>query len=425
VRNDERSGVELSTEAGLFNSLISLIKKVLLYPLRAKPRSEWVDSIRTQRRKPMRKILVLFSVVVASALLSPSLVTYMGQGVASASPLTSAKAQAAQLEAELATEAARLATLSNEYNADQAKIATLNAQIQSTKNQLISTEQQITKEMTTLRQEAVDAYIQAGTASTLPAFTVSTPDNSAIQQEYLTAASGNIGKTVDQLNETKARLDAEKKSLNDSLAAARAAEARVAAARSAAAAQVKSEQAILAKAKGEVAALMAAAHRALDIQRAREYATTASTAGTPDTSGGSPGYQPSSPPPAPVVAPSGGGDAAGLRAVAAAESQIGVPYVWGGATPGVGFDCSGLTMWAWEQAGVYLPHFAEAQYQDTTPVPLSQLQPGDLLFYASGGYVFHVTMYVGPGEMIQAEQTGTNVMITPIWTQDLIGAGRP
>ena len=111
--------------------------------------------------------------------------------------------------------------------------------------------------------------------------------------------------------------------------------------------------------------------------------------------------------------------------MAAAESQIGVPYVWAGATPGEGFDCSGLTMWAWAQAGVSLSHSAAAQYDESVHVPLSDLQPGDLLFYDEGGTIGHVTMYVGPGEMVQAEETGTNIQITGIWTSGLVGAGRP
>jgi cell wall-associated NlpC family hydrolase len=101
-----------------------------------------------------------------------------------------------------------------------------------------------------------------------------------------------------------------------------------------------------------------------------------------------------------------------------------VPYVWGGATPGVGFDCSGLTMWAWGQAGVQLPHGATAQYYQIQHVSMSDLQPGDLVFYGSAGYLSHVVMYIGGGMVVQAEQTGTNVMDTPLWP-GAYGAGRP
>ena len=96
--------------------------------------------------------------------------------------------------------------------------------------------------------------------------------------------------------------------------------------------------------------------------------------------------------------PAAGGAA---TAVAAAESQIGVPYVWGGESPGHGFDCSGLTQWAWRQAGVDLPRTAAAQYGAIPHVPLSDLQPGDLLFWGFGG-ISHVGMYVGGGDFINA-----------------------
>jgi cell wall-associated NlpC family hydrolase len=83
-------------------------------------------------------------------------------------------------------------------------------------------------------------------------------------------------------------------------------------------------------------------------------------------------------------------------------------------------------MWSWAQAGVELPHSAAMQMEVVTPVPMNDLEPGDLLFYYdSPGYVGHVTMYVGGGEMIQAEETGTDIMYTPVWYQNLAGAGRP
>ena len=117
--------------------------------------------------------------------------------------------------------------------------------------------------------------------------------------------------------------------------------------------------------------------------------------------------------------------AGGSGAVSAAESQLGVPYQWGAEEPGVAFDCSGLTAWAWGQAGVPLPHFSGAQMSDSTPVPVSDLQPGDLLFYGPGGDE-HVAMYVGGGSMIEAPYTGANVWITGLRLGDgFVGAGRP
>jgi len=75
------------------------------------------------------------------------------------------------------------------------------------------------------------------------------------------------------------------------------------------------------------------------------------------------------------------GTAQGARAVRYAKSQIGVPYVWGGETPGRGFDCSGLVQWAWARAGIAIPRTTETQWPDMIHVTLTELQPGDLLFY--------------------------------------------
>ena len=113
----------------------------------------------------------------------------------------------------------------------------------------------------------------------------------------------------------------------------------------------------------------------------------------------------------------------------AAESQIGVPYVWGAESPrgsaNPGFDCSGLTAWSWGQVGVGLPHYSGAQMADSTPVPVSDLQPGDLLFYGPGGSD-HVAMYVGGGQMIEAPYTGASVWLAGLRLgSGFVGAGRP
>jgi cell wall-associated NlpC family hydrolase len=128
-----------------------------------------------------------------------------------------------------------------------------------------------------------------------------------------------------------------------------------------------------------------------------------------------------------------GSSAQGDGAVQYAKSQIGVPYVWGGESAGVGFDCSGLVQWAWASAGITIPRTTESQYPDMIHVTLTQLQPGDLLFYYNldGDHVVdHVVMYVGSGPWgvdttIAAAHSGTTVSLAPLFTSGLIGAARP
>ncbi len=111
------------------------------------------------------------------------------------------------------------------------------------------------------------------------------------------------------------------------------------------------------------------------------------------------------------------------QVLAYARAQLGKPYQWGGAGPD-SFDCSGLVMMAWQQAGIYFPHLAQDQYDLTARIPLSQLIPGDLVFFGTPGNVYHVGIYVGNGEMIDAPETGQNVQVQSIYWDSLLGAGR-
>jgi cell wall-associated NlpC family hydrolase len=113
-------------------------------------------------------------------------------------------------------------------------------------------------------------------------------------------------------------------------------------------------------------------------------------------------------------APVRGGAAA---AIAFAKAQLGEPYVWGGAGPST-WDCSGLTMRAWQSAGVYLPHYSVAQYFATTPISASALRPGDLVFWGSSSSpssIHHVAMYLGGGLIIHAPRTGRPVSIDSMY----------
>ena len=101
----------------------------------------------------------------------------------------------------------------------------------------------------------------------------------------------------------------------------------------------------------------------------------------------------------------------------AAVSRLGMPYIWGAAGP-TSFDCSGLVQWSFRQAGVIMPRVAADQARTGPAVPVSQLAPGDLLFYhtdpTAPDYISHVAIYLGGGKMIQAPEPGMNVEIVPV-----------
>lgn len=139
----------------------------------------------------------------------------------------------------------------------------------------------------------------------------------------------------------------------------------------------------------------------------------------PVTVPGTPSPPKSTPkPPAPPKPPANPPPASGSKvetAIAFAKAQLGEPYKWGGAGPS-SWDCSGLTMRAWQAAGVNLPHYAGAQYAQTKPVPISKIQRGDLLYWSDGGpgSIYHEALYLGGGQMIQAPRPGRSVEIVAL-----------
>ena len=103
--------------------------------------------------------------------------------------------------------------------------------------------------------------------------------------------------------------------------------------------------------------------------------------------------------------------------LAAALTRRGLPYVWGAEGPG-SFDCSGLVQWSFARAGIVMPRVAADQARTGPPIPVTEAQPGDLLFWRTDptapNYISHVAIYLGHGEMIQAPQPGQNVEVVPL-----------
>lgn len=112
--------------------------------------------------------------------------------------------------------------------------------------------------------------------------------------------------------------------------------------------------------------------------------------------------------------------------ISIASRYLGVPYVWGGESPS-GFDCSGFTMYCYEQIGVHLTHFARSQYDEGVHIAYEALMPGDLVFFGpSVEGIHHVGIYVGDGKYIQAPRTGDVVKVSSLSNRsDYVGACRP
>ena len=353
-----------------------------------------------------------------------------------ASSLSSDQATAAALEAKIQQTGMEESALSQQYDAAQYHQQQLTSQIAATKSQIAKTEKRLASDKVSLRTAAVNAYVTSGTAATSNPLFSGSEKNYAAASEYGNVAQGTLSTAVANFTTSKDQLSSQESKLQGQESAAAAATASAASAVQQEASLASQEQANLSQVKGQIAADIAAqqAAQAAAAKAAAEKAAasapkatttghTTTSSGSTSSGGSSSGGSSSGGGSIPVPPSSGG---AGGAAVAAAETQLGVPYVWGGDTPGVGLDCSGLTQYAWGVAGVSLPHYSGAQMADSTPVPISDLEPGDLLFYGPGGSD-HVAMYIGGGMMIQAPHTGSVVSIAPVddsgsW---FVGAGRP
>jgi len=168
-------------------------------------------------------------------------------------------------------------------------------------------------------------------------------------------------------------------------------------------------RAYVASVKREIASLIAEQQRQAAAAAARARQTIASYNSAPTTS--------SSVPPT-YSAPAA--SSVGQSVVNAAMSRLGAPYVWGSAGPTT-FDCSGLVVWSFAQAGISLPHYSYSLMSGGAAVSASDLQPGDLVFFYGGS---HVGIYIGGGQFIHAPHTGTVVQVTSLGSYGFTAARR-
>lgn len=344
---------------------------------------------RTRVPRPPVLILLAVGLTAAAALLTPSAVAARPFAAPHAKPPQPTVASVTSQLDRLAQHAERLAESYNQATIDVAaaqKAATAARQRASA----------ATAQYTTARQRfvtMVTAQYETGSFSTTGALLGSKDQQSYLDQlamlEVLSRQQADIVHSLQQTGRSAAAADSRAAEL---LKAARQRKAEVAARRAGVRKQTAKYRALL-------NSLTAAQQQAYS---ARDAA-----------------------PPAQAEAATSvdAGNAAAQRAIDFALAQVGKPYVFGAAGPGA-YDCSGLTMAAWQRGGVSLPHLASAQYNYGTHVSADQLQPGDLVFLYNP--IGHVSIYIGNGMLVSAPQPGENVKIVPFayFRSDFTGATR-
>jgi cell wall-associated NlpC family hydrolase len=317
-----------------------------------------------------------------------------------ASSIAAKRAEAQRVENEIMSQEAALEKQIERYNAihqhyvdTRHELANNRIVLSVAKHNLARAEQLLAASLTTSYKSSGDDVISYLLAA--HSFSDLVDHVQALQRENNT--NGDLIRQISQTKTLIAKRTAQLKTQTAQLAADQAAQAR----------EKQRVEAGLHQLQSRKAQISADIQHLIDQQQREQAAATAAAAAS--TGGGSIPVPPSS--------------TLGGQAVAIAEQYLGVPYVWGGASPS-GFDCSGLTMYVYAQLGVSLPHNAAAQYGMGTPVPRDALEPGDLVFFDGLG---HVGIYVGGGSFIHAPHTGTVVQISSLsgWYSDTyVGARR-
>jgi len=410
----------------------------------------------------MRSRGILLHRTVAAAIAVGCLLT--SATAANADTVGTDKQKVAQLADQLDNLQNRIGQLDEDYNAAQDRKDQLDKDIADSQAKIAQQQARLDQLAGVLGDIAVDKYVTGSALDLSPLFSNAAAysdaeqkdslsrlalDNGAGSTDEMLALAEDLAKEQAKLSHKQAQVADLVQTLNSKLAEAQTLEAeytqKLSSAQADLGAAIDQEEqrraeaaaaADLAKQQQQQAAADAAAAAAARSKKSAVSEPRGGGTGTATVAGA-----------APAADASGGGDAGGSGggsdagggggggvsappvasgagiAVNAAMSQLGVPYRFAAESPGVAFDCSGLTKYAWGQAGVSLPHQSGAQYGSIAHITQAEIQPGDLIFYKSP--IGHVAIYIGGGSMIHAPRTGDVVKIAAVNWASVVGIGRP
>ena len=374
--------------------------------------------------------------LITTISISTLLPTFIFPQTAGATTIASAQAKANQIVAQLSLDQGKYDSLSQSYDLSQAKSSQLAAQVSALKAAIAQSQNKVNILRSKLTKQAVASYVTGGSAPEIQVLLESNQSQMSLRQHYLDSISSHEQVTLNKLHQAQTALKKQQKSLQAAQEAQTKNLQQIKTDLQQVQATTLNEQATLSQVKGQIATLVAeqqkqqaqaaaaaqaaalaaakakaqaAAQAQLRIQAAAAKAKLVSTSAVSGSSTPPPSSGSSTPPPS-----SGNGS----QAASLAQNQIGKAYVLGDPTSYTdpnpsAFDCSGLTQWVWyHTSGVVIPRVASSQASYVTPISVSQLQPGDLVFYETGGSstINHVAIYIGGGNVVEANNPQSGVI---------------
>jgi peptidoglycan DL-endopeptidase CwlO len=348
--------------------------------------------------------IAVFAAVSAAGLL-------LAIGPASAQTISSKRAQAEAIMAEVESLNGNLEQTIEAYNYANIELDRIEADLASNARHLEAAKKSLVVAQERIAERLRDLYINGEGDSTLEVLLGSSSLDDIIARldaiERVSSQDAHILRTVKRYRK---EVETRRASLQDAHADQRRIVAERAAQKQSIESQIAEQNRLLSSVKDEIARMRAeeARRQAALAAQARARAQAAALAAqieqnatqeAYDAATFEPAYDPN------VPAPRYG------SVVAIALQYLGVPYVWGGSSPSTGFDCSGFTSYVFAQIGVSLPHHAASQFAYGTPVSWDQLAPGDLVFFSGLG---HVGIYIGGGQFVHAPHTGDVVRISSL-----------